>query len=54
MRALFIGHGPAFARGVVVPDMDSVDVQPLLGRLLGLAVPPGDGRAGDTAAVVRD
>ncbi len=54
MRALFIGHGPAFARGVVVPDMDSVDIQPLLGRLLGLVVPPGDGRAGDTAAVVRD
>jgi predicted AlkP superfamily pyrophosphatase or phosphodiesterase len=54
MRALFIGHGPAFARGVVVPDMDSVDVQPLLGRLLGLNVPSGDGRAGDTEAVLRD
>lgn len=54
MRALFIGHGPAFARGVVVPDMDSVDVQPLLGRLLGLVVPSGDGRAGDTAAALRD
>ena len=54
MRALFIGHGPAFARGVVVPDMDSVDVQPLLGRLLGLVVPAGDGRAGDTAAALRD
>jgi predicted AlkP superfamily pyrophosphatase or phosphodiesterase len=54
MRALFIGHGPAFAPGTVVPEMDSVDVQPLLGRLLGLAVPAGDGRAGDTDAVVRD
>ena len=54
MRALFIGHGPAFARGVVVPDMDSVDVQPLLGRLLGLVVPAGDGRAGDTAAIIRN
>lgn len=54
MRALFIGHGPAFARGEVVPDMDSVDIQPLLGRLLGLVVPSGDGRAGDTAAVVRN
>jgi predicted AlkP superfamily pyrophosphatase or phosphodiesterase len=54
MRALFIGHGPAFARGVVVPDMDSVDVQPLLGRLLGLVVPSGDGRPGDTAAALRD
>ena len=54
MRALFIGQGPAFARGVVVPDMDSVDVQPLLGRLLGLVVPAGDGRAGDTAAIIRN
>jgi len=54
MRAVFIGHGPAFARGVVVPDMDSVDVQPLLGRLLGLVVPAGDGMAGDTAAIIRN
>lgn len=54
MRALFIGHGPAFARGAVVPDMDSVDIQPLLGRLLGLAVPSGDGRAEDTAAALRE
>jgi predicted AlkP superfamily pyrophosphatase or phosphodiesterase len=54
MRALFIGHGPAFARGSVVPSMDSVDVQPLLGRLLGLTVPDGDGRAGDTDAVRRE
>jgi hypothetical protein len=34
--------------------MDSVDVQPLLGRLLGLNVPRGDGRAGDTEAILRD
>jgi len=33
--------------------MDSVDVQPLLGRLLGLTVPAGDGRAQDTAHIVR-
>ena len=54
MRALFIAHGPSFTRGVVVPEMDSVDVQPLLGRLLGLNVPRGDGRAGDTEAILRD
>lgn len=54
MRALFIAHGPSFARGVVVPDMDSVDVQPLLGRLLGLNVPSGDGRAEDSDAFLRD
>jgi hypothetical protein len=33
--------------------MDSVDVQPLLGRLLGLTVPAGDGRAEDTLPAMR-
>ncbi len=51
MAALFIAHGPGVARGVTARDLDSVDVQPLLGRLLGLTVPPGDGRPEDTAAV---
>lgn len=53
MRALFIGHGPSFAPGTRLTDMESVDVQPLLGRLLGLTVPAGDGRAQDTAHIVR-
>jgi predicted AlkP superfamily pyrophosphatase or phosphodiesterase len=48
MRALFVAHGPAFARGATIPDMDSVDVQPLLARLLNLPAPTGDGRAEDT------
>ncbi len=48
MRALFIAHGPSIAEGVVLKDMDSVDVQPLLGRLLGIDLPAGDGRAEDT------
>lgn len=48
MRALFIAHGPDLARGVRLPGMDSVDVQPLLARLLGIAAPVGDGRAEDT------
>ena len=52
MAAVFIAHGLGIARGVSVSDLDSVDVQPLLGRLLGLSVPPGDGRAEDTAAVI--
>jgi predicted AlkP superfamily pyrophosphatase or phosphodiesterase len=51
MQALFIAHGPGVARGRVVSDMDSVDVQPLIGRLLGLTVPAGDGRPEDTLAV---
>ncbi|RZJ31520.1 MAG: alkaline phosphatase family protein [Brevundimonas sp.] len=48
MRALFIAHGPAFARGVTLPEMDSIDVEPLLVRLLGLTGPAVDGRAEDT------
>lgn len=53
MRALFIAHGPDIGPGVSLPDMDSVDVQPLLARLLGLSVPVGDGRLADTAAAIR-
>jgi predicted AlkP superfamily pyrophosphatase or phosphodiesterase len=54
MRALFIAHGPGIARGVTLTEMDSVDVQPLLARLLGLEVPAGDGRPEDTLpAMVR-
>lgn len=52
MRALFIANGPDIAGGVILPDMDSVDVQPLLGRLLGLTVPVGDGRVEDTAGAL--
>lgn len=48
MQAVFIAHGPRFRPGVVLQDLDSVDVQPLLGRLLGVEVPAGDGRAEDT------
>lgn len=54
MRALFIAHGPDIAPAVILPDMDSVDVQPLLVRLLGLTAPSGDGRAEDTDAAVRE
>lgn len=54
MAALFIAHGPGIAQGRRLRNMDSVDVQPLLGRLLRIPVPPGDGRARDTrAAMVR-
>ena len=43
MAAIFIGHGPAFARGRATPLTDNVDVYPLLARLLGLAPEPNDG-----------
>lgn len=54
MRALFIANGPSFASGVTLQEMDSVDVQPLLARLLGLTAPVGDGRAEDTLPAMAD
>lgn len=52
MQAVLIAHGPGVARGRTLTDLDSVDVQPFLGRLLGIEVPAGDGRPQDTLAVM--
>jgi predicted AlkP superfamily pyrophosphatase or phosphodiesterase len=43
MRALFVAHGPAFKRGLTVPEFDNVDVYPLLAHLLGVKPQPNDG-----------
>ena len=43
MHAIFIAHGPAFRRGVVLPAFDNVDVYPLLARLAGVKPAPNDG-----------
>lgn len=43
MRALFVAHGPAFRRGLVVPEFDNVDIYPLLARILGIEPRPNDG-----------
>lgn len=53
MQALFVAWGPSIRPGVRLNDVDSLDVQPLLGALLGIAVPQGDGTAGDTAEALR-
>ena len=47
MQAVFIAHGQSIRPGVRLERMDSVDVQPLLGRLLGIDIPDGDGRIDD-------
>lgn len=52
MRALFIAHGPSFRSGATLAQLDSVDIQPLLARLLGLSAPAGDGRPDDTAGAL--
>ncbi|HEX7341735.1 MAG TPA: ectonucleotide pyrophosphatase/phosphodiesterase [Rhodanobacteraceae bacterium] len=43
MRALFIAHGPAFRKGLVVPEFPNVDVYPLMTHLLGIQAQPNDG-----------
>jgi predicted AlkP superfamily pyrophosphatase or phosphodiesterase len=53
MRALFIAHGPAFKRGVVAPEIDAVDIYPLLTRLLAIPALPNDGDALKTQAMLR-
>lgn len=53
MRALFIAHGPAFRRGLMVPEFDNVDVYPLLARLLGIPPQPNDGDFSAVAPMLR-
>lgn len=43
MRALFVAHGPAFRRGLVVPQFDNVDIYPMLTRILGIKPARNDG-----------
>lgn len=53
MAAIFIAHGAGVASGRQLTDLDSVDVQPLLARLLGVEAPAGDGNPADTLAVTQ-
>lgn len=53
MRALFVAHGPAFARGRNVPGFDNVDVYPLLVHLLGIHGVAGDDGDGLLRAALR-
>ena len=43
MSAIFSGQGPAGARGRATPLTDSIDVYPLLARLLGVEPEANDG-----------
>ena len=52
MAALFVAHGPAFARGVVLHPFDNVDVYPLLTTVLGVKPEPNDGRLSDVEAAL--
>jgi predicted AlkP superfamily pyrophosphatase or phosphodiesterase len=53
MRAVFVAHGPAFKRGVVLPVFDNVDVYPLLTRIIGVKGDKGDGSLAPVKAALR-
>jgi predicted AlkP superfamily pyrophosphatase or phosphodiesterase len=52
MRALFVAHGAAFKRGLVVPEFDNVDVYPLLAHILHVTPVGTDGNLADIQAVL--
>ena len=52
MRALFVAHGPAFKRGLVVPEFDSVDVYPLLAHVLGIKARANDAHYADVRSML--
>lgn len=53
MQALFVAAGPALKDGVEVPALRSVDVYPLMCRILGIEPRPNDGRPEATAPFMR-
>ncbi|MGH7579865.1 MAG: ectonucleotide pyrophosphatase/phosphodiesterase, partial [Gemmatimonadales bacterium] len=52
MRAIFVAHGPAFRRGVVVPPFRNIHVYPLLAEVLGLTPAPTDGSLDSVRALL--
>lgn len=54
MHGLFIGVGPAFKSGVVVPAFENVHVYELMCRILALRPASNDGDARVTAAFLRE
>lgn len=54
MRALFIAHGPAFAKDKVVPAFPNVDVYPLMAHLLGITPRHNDGNLDTVRGMLRE
>lgn len=53
MRALFVGHGPAFKRATVVEPFANVDVYNVMAKILKLKPAPNDGNKATVKAVLR-
>lgn len=53
MGALFIANGPAFRRGVGIPDVENIQVYNLLCAVLGITPAPNDGNASLVRTAIR-
>jgi len=54
MRAIFLIAGPGIRKGVTIPEVENIDVYPLMTELLGLKPATGiDGRAGKISALIK-
>ena len=53
MAAMFVAHGPAFRKGAVLPQFDTVDVYPLLAKLVRVRAIRGDWDEEGFAALAR-
>lgn len=53
MRALFVGHGPAFKRALVVEPFANVDVYNVMAKILKLKPAPNDGNKATLRALLR-
>ncbi|HXI92749.1 MAG TPA: ectonucleotide pyrophosphatase/phosphodiesterase [Blastocatellia bacterium] len=54
MRAIFIAHGSAFRKGVVIEPFENVQVYNVMTRILGLRPAPTDGNDAIATAVLAD
>lgn len=54
MRAIFLIAGPGIGKGVTIPEVENVDVYPLMTELLGLKAATGiDGQAGRISGLIK-
>jgi predicted AlkP superfamily pyrophosphatase or phosphodiesterase len=55
MRAIFLIAGPGIRKGVTIPEVENVDVYPLMTELLGLTPAPGiDGKPGRIGGLIKE
>jgi predicted AlkP superfamily pyrophosphatase or phosphodiesterase len=53
MRAIFVGHGPAFKQSLVIEPFENVDVYNVMAKILGLKPASNDGGFDTAKAVLR-